>query len=533
MDNSFTEQFSSHIKFSYSCFDRIIFRGYINCLFSTDNVISLLRNLGFYKHSNEVIKLLSSQLSEHISKTAEMLNIPLLWRDNIGGKEVKMQDYVEQNYLKRNKFGVICIIKTMENVQTLWNKEIRTKSGKTFVKMYWCKKPVSQYYIYINDAELGLCYLKLSSYLPYYCEFYCNGHYYLARQFDKKGISYKMSDNSFVEVGDLDYLEKMVSEFNGKIVEQRLKMYWDKWFRFSKGERSTRSALLKHKWYTCQAEISSNVVFKQKAYFERVYDKLLEKHHRIGIPDKMREVFELKRTPKESKTVQSLFGTQACIKHWFKGNSIKMYNKGGCLLRVETTINNPRLPGAELHKPICYLQGYYWYGHRCNDRFLETLSDVDTSQLNANQAFYNQAVVSEKGKRIAAPDLRQDKQLALVALLLSSRFSAEWFRTKELSCLLSGHFSKTAEIRYQMEKLLQRGLIEKRQNANYYRVTKEGYVWLYVSYFQNRYFVNPLLSKMYKNDLSGKTELFDELETAINSIYGGLNTIYQQLNIAS
>jgi hypothetical protein len=161
------------------------------------------------------------------------------------------------------------------------------------------------------------------------------------------------------------------------------------------------------------------------------------------------------------------------------------------------------------------------------------LADVDTSQLSNKQNFYNQAIVNEKGKRIAAPDLRQDKQFALVALLLSSRFSAEWFRTKELKRLLSTYFSKTAEIRYQIEKMQQRGLIEKKQNANYYRVTKEGYVWLYVAYSQNRFFAKPLLSKIYKNDLSEKTKLFDKLETAINDIYGGLNTIYQQLNIAS
>jgi len=53
--------------------------------------------LGFSKHSNSVIKLLASQLSDHITKTATELNIPLLWRDNIGGKDTKMQDYVEQN----------------------------------------------------------------------------------------------------------------------------------------------------------------------------------------------------------------------------------------------------------------------------------------------------------------------------------------------------------------------------------------------------------------------------------------------------
>jgi hypothetical protein len=248
MHNSFTEQFSNHIKFSYSCFDRIIVRGYIMLLFTTGSVINLLRNLGFSNHSNGVIKLLSSQLASHITKTAESQKVPILWRDNIGGKEVKMQDYVEQNYLQPNKFGVICIIKAMENVRTWWNKNIQTKSGKQFEKLYGCKKLVSQYYIYINDEELGLCYLKIAGYLPHYCEFYCNGHYYLARQLDKKGIAYKMSDNAFVEVSDLNCLENLVSNFKGSIVEDRLQVYWDKWFRFDKGKRSTRSGLMQHQW---------------------------------------------------------------------------------------------------------------------------------------------------------------------------------------------------------------------------------------------------------------------------------------------
>jgi len=149
--------------------------------------------------------------------------------------------------------------------------------------------------------------------------------------------------NAFVEVENLEILQKLVSEFKGSIVEQRILEHWDKWFLFSKGERSVRSKLLKHEWYSNQVEVCNNVIFKQQAYFEKVFDRLLEKHHNIGIPNKLQEVFGAKRTPKETKSVQNLFHTQACIKHWFKGNSIKMYNKGGRLLRVETTINNSRL----------------------------------------------------------------------------------------------------------------------------------------------------------------------------------------------
>ena len=50
--------------------------------------------------------------------------------------------------------------------------------------MYAVNEFVSQYYIYIDDEKLGLCYLKIASYLPFVSEFYFNGHNYLKKQFD-------------------------------------------------------------------------------------------------------------------------------------------------------------------------------------------------------------------------------------------------------------------------------------------------------------------------------------------------------------
>ena len=56
---------------------------------------------------------------------------------------------------------MIAIIRATENVRTFTNKDIKTKEGKLFTKMYSVNKFVSQYYIYIDDEKLGLCYLKL------------------------------------------------------------------------------------------------------------------------------------------------------------------------------------------------------------------------------------------------------------------------------------------------------------------------------------------------------------------------------------
>lgn len=153
-----------------------------------------------------------------------------------------------------------------------------------------------------------------------------------------------MESNSFTDIGDKEELKSLVGDFKGSEIEISIQHWMNVWFSFHKGERSRRSGLLMHRWYTCQCEVCSNVIFKNSRYFNGVYDILLEKHHRIGLPDRLSKVFELKRDRKTSKSTLALYDTKACIKHWIDGNSIKMYNKGGYLLRVETTINDPGLP---------------------------------------------------------------------------------------------------------------------------------------------------------------------------------------------
>ena len=84
-----------------------------------------------------------------------------------------------------------------------------------------------------------------------------------------------------------------------------------------------------------------------------------------------------------------------------------------------------------------------------------------------------------------------------------------------------------------MEKLKVRGLIEKRQGANYYRVTEKGYIWINVAYSHNRYFLTPLLSESMQKDGSVDHEVLDNFEKAQNYIKEGLHTIYQELNLVA
>lgn len=539
MLDTITDKLGNHIKFSYSCLDRVVFRGYIRNLFVEGSVINLLRNLGFKKHSNGVLKTLTEQLNTHIKKTADKLGVEIHWwgnaeKEKYGHKLDLVEDIYRKELKKAHKSDkALCIIKSLENTRTFANKDIKTKAGKIFTKMFSCFKFVSHYYIYLQDKELGLCYLKISSYLPFVCEFYMNGHNYLKQQFDIKGVDYKMNENSFVQVSDLDLLENLVENFQPSIVLGRISYWMDKFFRFDKGNRSTRSRLLKHEWFTYQTEVSSNIIFRSAKFANSFFQRVLQKHHTIGFPDRLTRIFGLSKPVHNSKSTQNKYSVQACIKHWLEKNSIKCYNKSGCLLRVETTINNPGLPGLKLKKAACNLQAYYWYGLKCNSRYLSTLADIDISSLTTEvYEKYQKAIVTEKGVRIAAPDLRKQEQLELYALLLSDFSLLPGFKNKHLGKKMQGN-PKTAKIAYEMRKLRERGAIKKLKNTHYYQVTEEGYVWLYYTLFNYSYFVNPLLSKANKQAVKKVSNNQSKTEQAYSMIDNAVRLVTSELGLVA
>jgi hypothetical protein len=508
-------------------------------LFVEGSVIKLLRNLGFKDHSNGVMKLLTDQLNAHIKKIADKKEVKIHW----WGVAEKLKyhsklDFVKEQYAQildseHTDSKIVCIIKATENVRTFANKDVSTKTGGKHSQMYSCNKIVSQYYIYIQDVTLGLCYLKISSYLPFACEFYMNGHNYLRQQFDLQHETYTMKDNSFTKVGNLELLEKLVKNFQPSIALNRIDYWMSMFFRFDKGEKSTCSKLLSHKWFTGQTEVATNIIFKSPKFAHTFFQRVLNKHHTIGLPDRLTEIFGLKKTATNSKSTQNKYDVQACLKHWLEGNSIKCYNKSGCLLRIETTINKPGLPGLTLKKPACNLQAYYWYGFDCNSRYLSTLADVDISSLSS-EVFdkYQQPFITEKGKKIAAPDLRKQEQIELYSFLLSSNFYTIGFRNKDLRKVF-GTKAKTAKIAYELRKLRERGAIKKIKRSHYYQLTEEGLCWLFYSIFNYSHFINPLFSKTCKKELKKNVTMPSKIEEAYSQITDSISMIMSELGMVA
>jgi hypothetical protein len=144
-----------------------------------------------------------------------------------------------------------------------------------------------------------------------------------------------------------------------------------------------------------------------------------------------------------------------------------------------------------------------------------------------------ETIVTEKGQRIAAPDSRKTHQYELFMVLLMSKFSAIHFRSKDLKPYLSGHYSNTAKTGYKLRKLRERGLIDKRQGANYYPVTEFGYKWLWMMISEKHHFSTPLLLVFCKMKKGHTSEQWEPIPTKTKKIDRSLTQIYRTMRLVS
>lgn len=328
-----------------------------------------------------------------------------------------------------------------------------------------------------------------------------------------------------MDVDDPEAIRKAVESLNGREVLNRVDYWMNLFFKFEKGKYATRSKYMQHEWYLSQVEISSNIVFRSARFCTSLFERILDKFQRLGLPESIAQIFSRRsHRGSISKTFWRLYDNNACIKHWFRGNSIKQYNKTGYYIRTETTINKPKSLG--LQKPVLFLQACLWKGIDCNNRFLDCCADVDVSSLSEQECdVFLRPVTDMKGHRVSAPDFRKARQSALAKELLKPKYRVYGFRTADLHKNLSGHFRNSAQIRYELNKLKARGVLTKQDNQSFYVVTKKGFSWLWLEICSGNLFKNPMISRIMKNDVLQKAAQPSKIEEAFGMIQGGLSQL--------
>jgi hypothetical protein len=189
----------------------------------------------------------------------------------------------------------------------------------------------------------------------------------------------------------------------------------------------------------------------------------------------------------------------ARVKHCMKANWIKMYDKHGCVLRVETVINDPyeftvRRRGGRrgrrvlgwypLPKGVAFLPRYAAVAAAANQRYLEALAVVD-DPAPAHRALDRlaQPVRDPQGRASRAFNPAAPTDLALFTAVVRGEHLLPGFRNRDVRTHLFGPGAATdprrsAHVTRLVKRLHLRGLVAKIPRSRRWRVTHRGHAVL-------------------------------------------------------
>jgi hypothetical protein len=186
------------------------------------------------------------------------------------------------------------------------------------------------------------------------------------------------------------------------------------------------------------------------------------------------------------------------VKHWVRGNSIKMYDKAGSVLRVETTIgrtddfkvlrpagdqSDGKLEWKPLRKGIADLHRRAEVSQRSNERYLDALAVVEDTTPCSHLFDAVARPVVDAARRFRALRIGDPDDLALLQAISRGELATAGFRNRGLRALLHPAAASlapcdqqrlSARVSRQLRLLRAHGLIRKVPRTHRYLLTERG-----------------------------------------------------------
>jgi hypothetical protein len=485
----FLGKFASLIVCTLHCFDRVIFKGHLAMAPASElerfvDYVLRVRRCHFIK---VLAPQWSESLVEHAKRWARKHKRTYLYRKGSFKKDQWAAGLIRDQRIERGLVGILCTQETC-NSFTLVPGEKRPR---------FISKPRQQnvLYYYFLDPQLGLIHVRLQTWAPFTLQVYVNGHDWLAQQMVRLGMGFVLKHNAFTQLDDPAKTQRQADRF--------AKVDWTKiltrYGRLVNPLLRKELSCYKVRWFVDQAEYATDLLFKSPSALSGLYQKLLQFATLTFTPKDILGFLGRKWDRRFDGDVQTevktdrLLGTR--IKHRMTRNWLKMYDKFGLILRVETVINRPKefsvfrsrkhrdgttSPGYfPMNKDVGSLVHYQEQALACNRRYLDALSIVDDPA-----PAYQQLRQLTEPKRVAErssagfnPARRED--VRLFAAVLDGDHIARGFRNKDIRAVLFGSTvpasrQQSAAVGRLVKRLHHRQLVAKIPRTRRWRVTETG-----------------------------------------------------------
>jgi len=341
----FLVKFAGLIVWTLHGFDRVIFKGHLALaapgeLESFVDCVLRVRRTDFMK---TLAPQYADRLVGHAQGWARKAGRPYEYRTGQFRKDEWAQNLIRDQGISEGLVGILC-------TQETWPSFTLVPGPKRprFVNRSRQQRVL---YYYFLDPQFGLIHVRLQTGLPFTVPVYVNGHEWLAQQMVRKKLGFVQQHNAFIPRDDPTQAQRLADRF--------ARLDWprvlDRWAR-------QVNPLLRElvpgdpvPWVVDQAEYATDLLFTSRAALAGLYRSLLDYAVRTFTPKDILGVLGRKwdrRFDGEAHTRYEddrWFGTR--IKHRMKTNGLKMYDKFGRILRVETVINSPKEFGVDRTRP--------------------------------------------------------------------------------------------------------------------------------------------------------------------------------------
>jgi len=491
--DSFIAQYEKQIIGHLSGFDRLVLRGTLRALAIKSGMMSFLWNTGVQlKDCGKLFLDKSKQLKEASCAQAHRENRPVIYlpspRTN---KEQEALKIVQHDGIRN---GLICVLTAVEPCQTY--EIFRNRAQKKLELRPRIRKCLFLYHYWIDEV-FGFMNARIQSWFPFSIQICLNGREWLGRQMDRLGIGYQRRDNCFPWI---DQIEKAQ-----ELMDQQLRTNWpstlDEIAHRLNPEHDAMLAPFRepYYWSTHQSEWATDIMFKSAESLARIYPTLVRSGISVfGSQDVMRFLGKKPHGNFQGEVV-SHYGHRSegiRLKHNLKGNSVKIYDKEGSVLRVETTVNTPQdfkvyrpkqadpegpCSWQQMRKGIADLHRRAQISQASNQRYLDALASIEVDRLLGEVVESVCRPIHWKSQRVRPLRPWAKEDTSLLEIISRGEFNINGFRNQDIRQRVypGNHDAQTkrclsARITYRLRMLRAHGIIRKVPRTFRYVLTDKG-----------------------------------------------------------
>ena len=444
----FIQRFSDQVIGTLSGFDRVLLRGSLPGLSTNSRMRDFLyQNHVLLRDFVQYSKRVTAQLKQVSEQTAKRKDRPFIYvpSPQTNKEEIALKVLKEHPIDK----GLICMLSCVE---PCWTYEVVAYRETKKIQMRTRHRMCLHIYHYMIHPIFGFINARIQTWFPFNIQICINGREWLSRQMDRYRMQYQRLDNCFSWIKNLPKAQELMN--------QQLETNWPQILNpivqtlNPLHNQIFKRIPMQYYWCTSQTEWATDVMFKDRSALAQIYSAIIP--HALttfSSPDVMRFLGR-KLMPKYRGEVITDYKKRAegvRIKHRAGTNSVKIYDKFNIVLRVETTINNPRdfrvfrplenhpdkiLAWQKLRQGVADLHRRAEISQASNERYLDSLADIDPTLSLGKLIEKISYPVIDNGKRFRALRASDPADLALFKAVTDGRFIINGFRNRDLQSML-------------------------------------------------------------------------------------------------